>query len=58
MDIAALATVQQMHAVRGEVAIGVASKVKDMMEANGANLVRMMEQSITPHIGKNIDVRL
>ncbi len=58
MDIAALATIQQMGTVRGEASIAVASKVKDMVEQNGANLVRMMEQSVTPHLGKNIDIKL
>ena len=58
MDIAALASVQQMHQVRGEIAIGVASKVKNMVEQNGANLVKMMEQSVSPHIGQSIDVKL
>ncbi len=58
MDIAALATVQQMGNVRGQASIAVASKVKDMVEQNGANLVKMMEQSVNPHIGKSIDVKL
>lgn len=58
MDIAAMASVQQMSNVRGQAAIAVASKVKDMAEQNGANLVRMMEQSVTPHVGGNINVKL
>lgn len=58
MDIAALATVQQMHAVRGEVAIAMASEVKDMVEQSGASLIKMMEQSATPHLGANVDIKL
>ncbi len=58
MDIAAMASVQQMHQVRGQIAIGVASKVKDMVEQNGANLVRMMEQSVNPNVGGNVDIKV
>lgn len=58
MDIAALASIQKMSNVRGQAAIAVASQVKDMVEQNGANLVRMMESSVTPHVGGNIDVKL
>ncbi len=58
MDIAAMASVQQMHQVRGQIAIGVASKVKDMVEQNGANLVRMMEQSVNPNVGGSVDIKV
>lgn len=33
-------------------------KSLDMVETNGAMLVKMMEQSVNPNIGSNIDVRL
>ncbi len=58
MDIAAMASVQQMHQVRGQIAIGVASKVKDMVEQNGANLVKMMEQSVNPNVGGSVDIKV
>lgn len=30
----------------------------DMIEANGAALTKMMEQSVNPNIGANIDIKL
>ena len=38
--------------------IGVAmlSKALDTQETMGAEMVKMMEQSVNPHIGANIDV--
>lgn len=33
-------------------------KSLDMVEANGAMLTKMMEQSVNPNIGANIDIRL
>ena len=33
-------------------------KSLDMVETNGAMLVKMMEQSVNPNIGSNIDIRL
>lgn len=64
MDIAALSIALASGRAQGNASVAVASKVKEMAEQNGANLVEMMkasnvlEQSVTPHIGGNIDVRL
>jgi hypothetical protein len=33
-------------------------KSMDMMETNGDMLTKMMEQSVNPNIGSNIDIRL
>ncbi|MGN0151657.1 MAG: YjfB family protein [Wujia sp.] len=33
-------------------------KSLDLMETNGDMLTRMMEQSVNPNIGSNIDIRL
>jgi len=58
MDIAALSVVLASGKARGNASIAVASKIKEMVEQNGASLVKMMEQSVTPHIGGNIDIRM
>lgn len=34
------------------------AKTLDNMEAQGAQLTKMMEQSVTPNLGQNIDVRV
>lgn len=64
MDIAALSTAMHQGQIRGQASVAVAGKVKDMMEQNGANLIRLMEStkvmeaSVTPHKGGSVDVSL
>lgn len=58
MDVAALSAVMAHRQVHQQVSVSVAAKVKDNVEASGQNLIRMMEQSVTPNLGKSIDLRL
>ena len=58
MDIAALSAVMANHQVRAQASIQVAAKVMDTAEVQGAALIKMMEQSVTPNLGKSIDVKL
>ena len=41
-------------------AIGMAvlAKSLDTVEKTGQNMIKMMEQSVNPNLGKNLDVRL
>ena len=56
MDIAALST--QMHMVQLSQHVGTAmlGKSLDMAEDLGAGMVKMMEASVTPELGQNIDL--
>ena len=56
MDIAALST--QMHMVQLSQDVGTAmlGKSLDMAEDLGAGMVKMMEASVTPELGQNIDL--
>lgn len=38
--------------------ISILKKTLDTVETNGNMLTRMMEQSVNPNIGANIDIRL
>lgn len=58
MDIAALSAVMMNSQVRQQASIQVAAKVMDTAKVQGAELVRMMEQSVTPHVGRSVDIRL
>lgn len=40
------------------VGIAVLSKNLDTIEQAGQGLIKMMEQSVTPHLGQNIDLRI
>jgi len=64
MDIAAMSTMLAQGSVQAQASVAVVSKVKEVMEQNGAQLIEMMksasimENSVTPHLGGNIDIRL
>jgi hypothetical protein len=63
MDIAALATALSTHQLSLEVGIRVAGMAKDVLEDQGAALIKlldstkMMELSVQPHLGSILDVR-
>ena len=40
------------------VGIQLLSKAKDSAEAQGAQLVDMLQQSVQPHLGGNLDIRV
>jgi hypothetical protein len=44
--------------VMNDISIKVLSQNLDTMESLGNGMVKMMEMSVSPHIGGNIDVRL
>ena len=56
MDIAALST--QMHMAQLSQGVGTAmlGKSLDMAEDLGSGMVKMMEASVTPELGQNIDL--
>lgn len=62
MDIAALSSVRAQYGIRQQAAIQMAVKAMDVSKQQNADLLRLMEtslaNSVTPHIGGNIDVKL
>ena len=59
-----MSTIMAQANLMNNASIAVAGKVMDVAEQNGDQLARMMEttnvtqQSVTPHIGSTIDVKL
>lgn len=41
-----------------DVGIAVLAKNLDIIEELGQGMIKMMEQSVTPHLGQNIDLRV
>ena len=39
-----------------EIGVAVLSKAMDTFRENGAAMTKMLEQSVTPHIGSNFDM--
>lgn len=58
MDIASLSTALSMSQVNNDVGILMLSKQLDTAEAAGDSMIKMMELSVNPHIGANIDVSI
>jgi hypothetical protein len=56
MDIAALSTSMAMTDVANQASIRVLSMSLDDLETAGDGLRKMMEMSVTPGLGANIDV--
>lgn len=58
MDIPALSMAMSLDKVNTDWGIALMSKAMDIAETNGDALTKMMEASVTPNLGQNIDVRL
>jgi len=58
MDIAALSAVMANSQIRGQASMLMVKKQMTAAEDQGAALVQMMEQSVTPYKGQSIDLKL
>lgn len=58
MDIAAYAMMNAQVQVSQGVSTQVLKKTIDLQEAQGSQLVQMMEQSVNPGLGQSIDIRI
>ena len=56
MDITALSTSMSMADVNSQIGIAVLAKNLDTMEDVGEGMKKMMEMSVNPNLGANIDV--
>lgn len=60
MDIAQLSTAMASSRINQQIQIAVLDKTMDATKAEGASLIRMMdnsmELSVNPHIGSNFDM--
>jgi len=58
MDIAALASISKYTALRQSVGTAVAKLTMDQNENQAQDLIRLMESSLNPDLGTNIDIRV
>ena len=56
MDIAALSTVMQMSQLQSDVGVAVLDNSLEMIEDLGQGVIKMMEASVNPDLGQNIDI--
>ncbi len=58
MDIASLSTSLSQQNLLTQVSIAVLDKALDTVNDNSGNLIKMMEQSVQPELGQNIDIQI
>lgn len=58
MDISALSTSLNQSTLSLKVGVAVTKLAIDSAEIQSQDMVRMMEQSVNPNIGQNIDVKI
>ncbi len=56
MDIASLSTALSMTKLNGDIGVLMLSKQLDAVETMGDSMIKIMEQSVTPHVGGNVDI--
>ena len=57
MDIAALSVSMKQNSLSQQVGISVLKKAMNVENENGEALTKMMESSVSPTLGNNIDVK-
>ena len=55
MDIASLSTAMSTQNILNDVGVAMPSKSLDTVEDMGDGMVKIMESSVTPYLGQNID---
>lgn len=55
MDIAGLSTALSTTQVASDVSVAVLRKSLDTLDTTGENMIKMMESSVYPNLGQNID---
>lgn len=58
MDIAGISNILNQGQAMTNVNVAVLSKNLDTIETLGDSMIQMMEKSVTPNLGQNIDVKL
>ena len=58
MDIASYSMANATNNLMQSVGVSMLSKTLDSQEMQGDALTKMMEMSVTPNVGANIDIRL
>ena len=56
MDIPGLSVAMSQATVMNQYNIAMLSKTLDTVEQSGAMMIKMMEQSVNPHLGQTIDI--
>ncbi len=56
MDIAALSTYMSMSELQNNIGFALMNKALDTIEVTGDGIQKILEASVTPELGQNIDI--
>lgn len=58
MDIAALSSNMRMAELQNDIGYAVMAKALDQLEMTGDGMQKILEASVTPYLGQNIDYQV
>ncbi len=58
IDIAAYSMMTASASVMSQVSVSMLKNTMELQEMQGAQITKMMEQSVNPGVGANIDIRI
>ncbi len=58
MDIAALSTAMSMANIQTQASVAILDNSLENMEVMGDGMRNILESSVTPHLGQNIDISI
>ncbi len=58
LDILSLSTAQSLSNVQSDFSVAMLSKSLDTLQDYGDGLTKMMEASVQPNLGQNIDIKV
>lgn len=58
MDIAGLSMAMSTQKISTEIGTAVLSKSLDTIEVAGDNMIKILESSVAPNLGQNVDITL
>ncbi|MBF8982964.1 YjfB family protein [Lutibacter sp. B2] len=58
MDIAAISTILSQAKVQQQASLSVMKMTMDTSKVQSAQLTKIMEQSVNPHMGRGLDIQL
>ncbi len=57
MDVAAMSVIMTQAQVKQQASVSLMDKALDQAETQSSDMIKMMETSMQPHLGGNVDVK-
>ncbi|WP_077065054.1 YjfB family protein [Gracilibacillus massiliensis] len=57
MDVAAMSVIMNQAQVKQQASVSLMDKALDQAETQSSDMIKMMETSMQPHLGGNIDLK-